>query len=284
MSRLLLFVALVVLVAALACGGEDATEAPANTPAPPTVAPTATPEPPPTPTPEPTPTLEPTATPAPTPAPADTPTPAPQTEEQQGRETAAADGMITPLKLDDPLNVAGELSEDELACVFEVADPGKLMQIFSALEQASPDDMAQLINCMEDETVLRLFVTGLVGLEEPLSVETSACVREGMDEVDARAVMLSGTAGDEQAAMASSMAAFFLVMTCLNDEEFDAAAPSLGMTAEDRDGLLCVIGELGGPEEFAGVFSAEDEEAMMSLFGAAIACGLEMEGGMAPGG
>ena len=266
MSKILLFVALVFLVAVLACGGEDATEIPADTP-PPTVAPTAMPEPTAAPTPEPT------ATPTPEPEPTATAIPAPP-----ARNTAA----IVPLHLDDPLKVAGELSEAELECVYGVADLGRLMQIFSALEQASPDEMSQLIDCMEDETVLRLFITQLVGLVNPLSEETSDCIRAGMEAIDPRMVMLAGIGGDPQAAMMGSMASLSLIISCMNDEEFAAVSAALGMEQDDREGMQCFLAELGGPEGIAA-FSMDDEQAMMALFGAAITCGVEMEGSAGQG-
>ncbi len=275
MSKLIYFMALVALVALLACGGDDATEAPTSTvasqaaTAPTAMAePTATPEPAPTNTPVPAPTNTPEPTPEPTEA------PAPPAQES---------GAIRPLKLDDPLNVAGELSESELACASGVADLGRLLQIFSAPEQADPDELAQLINCMEDETVLRLFITQLVGLDEPLSEEASACIRSGMEGVDARTVILSGMAGDAGAAMAGSMTSFLLVLTCLNDEEFAAAAPALGVPVEEREGMLCLLDEIGGPEQFAAAVFGQDEDAMMALLGASITCGLDTEGGPGPG-
>ena len=258
------FMALVALVALLACGGDDATEAPTDAAtSQPTTAPTAMIEPTATPEPTPTPTPEPTAT--ATPEPTAIPV----------QETDA--GAIQPLLLDDPLKVAGELSEAELECVYGIADLGRLMQIFSALELASPDEMSQLINCMEDETVLRLFITQLAGVVEPLSVETSACIRAGMEAIDPRTVMLAGIGGDPQAAMMGSMASLSLVLSCMNDEEFAAVAPGLDMQPGDREGMQCLLEELGGPEGFAAL-TGEDEEAMMALFGAAVVCGIEMEG------
>ena len=275
MSKLVYYVALVALLALLACGGDDATEVPAETVASePTTAPTAMVEP--TATPEPTNTPVPTSEPEPTAIPEPTPTAAPMVP-------APGAGAIRPLRLDDPLNVAGELSEAELACASGVADLGRLLQIFSAPEQAEPDELSQLITCLEEETVLRLFITTLVGLEDPLSEEASACIRGGMEGVDARGVMLSGMAGDEQTAMMGSMSAFLLILTCLNDEEFAAAAPALGVPVDEREGMLCLVGEIGGPEVLAAAFSGQDEGAMMAMFGAAITCGLEMDGGPAPG-
>ena len=279
MTKLFYVVAMVVLVAILACGGEEGTEAPTGTSAQQaTVVGTTTPES--TAKPLPTPTPEPTATPVPTPMPEPTLTPVPAPTEAPAVMTGM--GAITPLLLDDPLAIAGELSEAELACAAGVADLSRLLQIFSAPEHASPEELTQLIGCLEDETVLRLFVTTIVGLEDPLSKETSECVRAGMEGIDARAVILSGMAGDEQAAMMGSMAAFTLILTCLNEEEFAAAAPALDIDPEEREGFLCLMGELGGADKLAAAFSGQDEQAMLALIGATISCGLEMEGDAMP--
>ncbi len=290
MSKVFYFIALVALVALLACGDDDATEEPAADAGPgPRATPAAmvvsTPEPAPTDTSVPEPTNTPEVTPAPertaTAVPVPDPTPTEAAPVATEPPAAVAPGQIWPLHLDDPLNVAGELSEAELACASGVADPGRLLQIFSAPEQADTDELSQLINCMEDETVLRLFTTDLAGLEEPLSEEASACVRSGMEGVDARSVILSGMAGDAAAAMTGSMTSFLLVLTCLDDDEFAAAAPALGVPVDEREGMLCLLGEIGGPEKLAAAFSGQDGEAMLALLGAAITCGVEMEG--APG-
>ena len=258
MSKIILFMALVFLVGVLACGGGDATEAPADTPVPPTVAPTETPEPTPTPIPEPTatPIPEPTATPEP------------------------AAGMIVPLRMDDPLAIATELSEGELACLAGVDDLDNLLQFFSTPESATSQQQQELINCLEDETVLRLFLTGLItNTTGPLSVDTSSCIRVGMEGIDLRSVMLAGVGGNEQAAMVGSMSAMFLSLSCLNEEEFEAAGPEIGMTQEDLESFDCVMQEMGGPAGMAAALEAEDESGIMALFGAAFACGLDMEPG-----
>ena len=91
---------------------------------------------------------------------------------------------------------------------------GRLMQIFAAPELASTEEQTKFIGCFEDETLLRLFLTGVMGGAGPLSVETSGCIRTGMEGVDLSTVMLSGAAGDEQAAMAGSMSAFILSVMC----------------------------------------------------------------------
>ncbi len=120
-----------------------------------------------------------------------------------------------------------------------------------APDLVSPEETTALIQCLEDETLLRLFLTGLIGQTGPLSAESSVCVRSGFAHFDLRSVMLATPVESDAAAMAGSMAGFLLTLSCLNDEEWQAVGPSLGMGADDRDGLQCVLAELGGPEGLA---------------------------------
>ena len=290
--------ALIALVILLACGGGEptdvpadatfsqATEAPAATASPsPTPELTATPKPTVTPAPTATAIPEPTATPKPTATPAPTATAVPEPEVTP-EPTAAAQvpgtGAITPLRLNDPLTVASELSESELACLTGVADIGRLMAVFAAPELASPEERTMFIGCLEDESLLRIFLTDMIEGSGPLSVETSACIRTGMEGVDLRAVMASSPEGGEEAAMAGSMSAFILTLMCLNDEEWEGAAAMLGSAPEERENLQCVLEKMGGPEGFAETLGAGDESSFFALFGAVTECGVQMGG--PPGG
>ena len=231
---------------------------------------------------EPTPTPTPTSTPVPTPTPTATPTPIPPTPTQVP-EQGAGSGGIAPLPLDDPMAIASELSETELACITGVADMASLMQIFTAPELASPEEQAQVIGCFGNETLLRLFLTGILMGSGPLSVETSQCIRAGLEGVDLAALMLAGAAGDEAGAMAGGMAAFILTLTCLNEEEWQGAAVVLGAAPEERENLQCVVAEMGGPESFAETLAAGDEASFFALFGAIAQCGVQLGGGLGPG-
>lgn len=280
MSKLLILASVVALLVIMACGGEDPTEVPTATAVPPTVAPTATPVPTNTPVP-PTATPEPTAT----PDPAATSEPARSQESSTGAGASSGEiqeGQIVPLNMQDPVAAMNQLSDEELACLASEGETDRLLQLFTAPELASPDEQQAFIGCLSDDTILSLFLTGLVGQAGPLSVETSHCIRAGTDEINLRSVMLAGQAGDEQTAMVGSMTAMFLTMSCLNDEEFAAAGPALGMTQEDLEGFSCVMEQLGGAEGMVAFMSAEDESGVMELFGAALACGLQMEGAQPP--
>ena len=277
-SKLIGFPALIALVILLACGGGDPTAAPADAGlSQATEAPTATASPSPTP--------EPTATPKPTdtPVPPATAVPEPEvTPETAPAEQVPGTGAITPLRLNDPLTVAAELSEAELTCLAGVAEIARLMEIFAAPELASPEERASVIGCLEDETVLRIFLTDLIEGSGQLSLEASACIRTGIGGVDLRALLASGPEGGGEAAMVGSMSAFILTLMCLSEEEWQATAPSLGAAPEERENLQCLLEKMGGPEGFAETLGAGDESSFAALFGAIAECGVQMGG--PPGG
>ena len=277
-SKLIGFPALIALVILLACGGGDPTAAPADAAlSQATEAPTATASPSPTP--------EPTATPKPTdtPVPPATAVPEPEvTPETAPAEQVPGTVAITPLHLNDPLTVASELLEAELTCLAGVAEIARLMEIFAAPELASPEERANVIGCLEDETVLRIFLTDLIEGSGQLSLETSACIRTGMGGVDLRALLASGPEGGGEAAMVGSMSAFILTLMCLSEEEWQATAPSLGAAPEERENLQCLLEKMGGPEGFAETLGAGDESSFVALFGAIAECGVQMGG--PPGG
>ena len=56
---------------------------------------------------------------------------------------------------------------------------------------------------------------------------------------------------EEEAVMVGGVVSFLLTLSCLNEEEWQAVGPSLGMGADDPDSLQCVIAELGGQEGLA---------------------------------
>ena len=242
---------LVALVALAACGGED-------------------PEP--TATPAPTATPEPTATPVPTATPM--PTAAPQVPEQ-----AAGTGALAPLSFADPLAMAAELKPAEIGCVLGVAEMGRLMEMLAAPERASIEEQTKLLSCFEDETLLRLYFTGILAATGPLTVETSGCVRAGVEGVDLQALMLAGSAGGEQAQMAAAMPLMILAVTCLNDDEWPLASAGLGLPPGERGDPQCLMDAVGGSQGLGQMLSAGDEASIMTLVGAAVGCGVQMQGG-----
>ena len=122
---------------------------------------------------------------------------------------------------------------------------------------------------------------GFVPGPGPLSQETSDCVRAGFAVIDHRTVMTAGIEGDPGRAMAGSMTALSVTIACLNDEEWEAAASKTGMQPEEREGMRCLLDQLGGPGEMAEAMKAAGEGDFTDLAGAD--CGLDMGPATRPG-
>ena len=149
MSRLLSGALLLAIVGIMACAGATPTPDPTATP-PPTPAPAPTATPPPTATPAPTATLTPRAT----------ATPVPTAAAQQ--QVSAGEG-IAPLPVNDLQMLMLELSQPELGCISGSSSPQALLAALQAPDTASPEDVAELSLCLRDGTLLRLFLTGIMG-------------------------------------------------------------------------------------------------------------------------
>ena len=251
----LLAIILATLTTLAACSGPTpAPEAPAYTPAPtPTAAPEST-----APVSTETPTERSTAAPKATPT--STPTPKPTA-------SPALPGVLAPLQALDSGEMFSELSDAEKECIGE-----------------NPERQTRFFGCLEDETVARIFLAGFVSGPEPLSQESSDCVRAGFEVIDPKAVMTSGIEGDPGRAMAGSMAALSVTIACLNDEEWEETAPILGMSPDERAGMQCLMEALGGPGQMAAAMTAAQEGDFTNLAQAGTHCGLDMgpEPGQAP--
>ena len=265
---------LTAVLMAVACGGDQAEQPPAD----PTSLPTAAPTPSPTLTPAPTPTPTSTATPVSPDTPAPSPTLAP-TATPEPTPTSSPAGALVPLRIQDPQAIRSALSEAELACIGD--DPGSLARALTGPGPQSAGEQARLFDCLEDDTLARLFLAGFVPGPEPLSLETSACVRAAFEVIDPRTVMTSGIQGNPGAAMAGSMAAFSVTVACLDDTEWAAASPQMGIRPDERAGMQCLMDNLGGPGPMAEAMVATQHGDFTALTEAGLACGLDM--GTPPG-
>ena len=268
MLKLPLWIALAILAALLACGEQTPTPggAVATAPAPVETA-TSAPAPEPTNTPQAVPTATPRPTAAPRATPASPPTPKPTA-------TPAPPGVLAPLQAMDSSALLSALSEAELACISD--DPKKLAGSLTGAGSASREDQAKFMGCLEDETVARIFLAGFVPGPGPLSPETSDCVRAAFEVIDPREVMTAGIEGDPGKAMAGGMAAFSVTMACLNDQEWEATAPQVGMGPDEREGSQCLLAQLGGPGPMATAMRAAQEGNLEDFARAGTECGLEM--------
>ena len=244
-ATLIILVFLATLVACSDPAPAPETQAPTSTPTPTAITtPTETPVP--TEAPAERPTAAPTATPASTPTPEPTATPAPPE-------------VLAPLQPLDSGAMFSELSDAEKECIGE-----------------NKERQTRYVGCLEDETLARIFLAGYVPGPGPLSQETSDCVRAAFAVIDPKEVMTAGIEGDPGRAMAGSMTGLFVTMACLNDEEGETAGPRVGMGPEEREGMRCLLAELGGPGQMAGAMKAAQEGDFTNLAKAGTECGLDM--------
>ena len=188
--------------------------------------------------------------------------------------------MITPLMLDDPETLASELSESETACLAGTADAERLGRILYGTEESTPEELNAILGCLQDETLLRLLLSGFVQDPAPLSMETSACIRTGFEKIDLRGAMLATVLGNEQDKM--MFASIFVTIACLNDEEWETAATVLGVDLGTRAAMMCLLEEMGGTAGLTAALEPGAEESFTALILAVTGCDLEMEGGTEP--
>ena len=142
--------------------------------------------------------------------------------------------------------------------------------------------------CLEHDTELRLLLTQVLTTTGPLSVESSACLRDSYANVDLEELMTGmipdpGNDAAAQAAMARGMVMFVVSLSCLNEDEFALAGQAMGMAPGEYEGFQCVLEAAGGQEELV-VWLSPGAEFPAELFQAAINCGLQMGGGPPPPG
>lgn len=247
MPKLIYGVLLTLLVALLACSGEGPTPAPEPTAVPAAIA-------------APTAGLPPGLT--------ATPTQQPGESAWRAGERVPGVDILLPLPMNDAEAFLSEISQDERSCL---EDNGiGAAQIQRALDSAAPfpaDEGDAIIDCLEDDTVLRLFLSAPLMAVGELSHETSQCVRDGLEAVDLRRMMKSteGQAGSTEAEIAG-LASYITVTVCLNDQEWNAAARVLDLGVRDEAGTECLLAELGGPTGLAEALVPEDDSAIPLKF------------------
>ena len=188
---------------------------------------------------------------------------------------------LRPVELGDPQQFLTELLPKERSCLgAKGMGPRELEMLSGPPPGGSPDVTSAVINCLQDDTVLRLFLSQLVGQVEPFEVETAACIREGFVPLDLRALLAPSVAGQAPAnSLALSMAAFAVSVACLSDAEWETYAPRLGMAPGERAGFVCLLEELGGPAELvAAMQSASLGGNPAEFIRASQTCGLKDSG------
>lgn len=279
------------------------TEAPAQTPeptTPPTPQPaqatveTQEPTPVPTPadTPSPSPTTAPPTWPAPT-TPAATAAPptkaaptkaAPQPTNTPTAQPPAATsappkepptGAIAPLPIGDTEALLAELSPRERDCIQATGQMQKMDKLLTTGEPEVIEEAHDIVMCLEEETLLRAYVTSVAQNYGELSAETSACLRAGLEGVGIRQTLIPDPDADPMVATIGAMTILTVNLTCLNEEEWNTIAPEMGISPEERQAFLCISEGMGGPEGLARAMTSDDESGLMEFFQVAVVCGIQ---------
>ena len=286
MLKLPLWIFLVILAALLACGEQTQTQGgavatvPATAEGPTSLPSPVTPAAEPTETPQSTPTETTVPSAATTPLPANTPVPEATSETTPAPREESPNKVITPLMLDDPRTVASEISDSELACLGGTSDIGRLSRIFSGIDESTPQELTQILGCLQDEIILRMFLGGVIRDPAPLSRETGACIRDALEGIDLRSAMLAAMLRNGQNDMI--VAGIFVTIACLNDEEWETATTVANVDPDTKEALLCRLEEIGGIEGMTAALEAGDEGKLTALLDETTGCELEMEGGPEP--
>ena len=101
-------------------------------------------------------------------------------------ETLPPGDVIIPLNLSDSEAALSRLSKSEISCLEQAASPGRLHEILRDVGVPVPEEEAWIVACLADETLFSVFVALLLWNPGPLSQETFACLRTGLEWVDPR--------------------------------------------------------------------------------------------------
>ena len=224
----------------------------------------------------------PTTDPVEAPAQAESPTTAPveiTAPTDAPPEITPESGMPGPAGMDGTGSLISQLSDNEQSCLSENEDPQQLLTLINSPELASPEERKVLAGCLENETLLNIFLKKFTDQTGPLSSDTSACIGAGFQNLDLRAMMLTDPEGpDEEAEIVQVMAGLIIVLACLDEREWQAASQSLDLPPGGREALQCTMNLLGGPEGIMASMKAKEGEPPIAFLNAATECGLTMMG------
>lgn len=230
------------------------------------------------------PTMQPTATPDPTPQPTPTEIPPSTTATAAPAATPAAGDAepLAPLSMEDPNALLAGLSDAERQCVTTAIPPERLAASLQSPESVDAADSSALLGCLEHDIALRLFLTQVLTATGPLRPDSSACLRRSYADTDLHAMMADPPAdaqpgSPEEAEAVAFMVAFVVSLSCLSEDEFQVAAPAMGMAPEEYENFQCVLEKVGGQDALTALLTPA-AEFPAALFGAAAECQLQMAG------
>ena len=166
--------------------------------------------------------------------------------------------LIEPLPATDPESFLEDVSETERNCLSEEASADGLTASADALESLTDEERQTLVECLEDDTALRMYLTPVLDETGTLSAQSSACLRSGFAGTDVGTIMPAADGApaadantDAEAMMAMAMIGSIVSLSCPSEEEFAIAAPTMNVAPEEYENFQCVLQEVGGPERMA---------------------------------
>ena len=185
--------------------------------------------------------------------------------------------MPGPAGMDGTGSLISQLSDNEQSCLSENGDPQQLLTLINSPGLASPEERKVLAGCLENKTLLNIFLKGFIDQAGPLSNDTSDCISAGFQNLDLRAMMLTDPEGpDEEAGVVQVMAGLIIVLTCLDEPEWQAASQPLDLLPDGREAMQCAMDKLGGPEGVVASMESKEGEQPMAFLNATTECGLTM--------
>ena len=79
-----------------------------------------------------------------------------------------------------------EVPDSELACLAGTADAERLSGILAGTEELAPEGMTRIMDCLQDETFLRMILGAFVEYTGLLSPKTSECISTSFAGIDPR--------------------------------------------------------------------------------------------------
>ena len=164
----------------------------------------------------------------------------------QDRQPSDTQGLA-PLNIDDPQAFLSALSVQEQSCL-AINSIGTVEVLAAMTDTDASEEADAIIDCLEDRTVLRLFLNDFLIATGELSAETSGCIRDGLGSMDLRRFMKStGGQGESMDDQVAGLANLMTIMVCLSDDEWERATAVLGLGPRDKAGTDCLLMKLGGP-------------------------------------
>ena len=168
--------------------------------------------------------------------------------------------------------LASELSGAELSCLSETGDPQQLLKLVNS-KDATPQEREALESCLENKTLLKIYLQELTDEIGPLSSNTSTCISAGLENLDLPAIMLPNMeAPDKNARIVQGLARLIITRACLDEQEWQAASQPMGLQPDGMKDIQCTLKLLGGPEGIVASLEPEEGEMLPFFFNTAEDC------------